>query len=77
MFKNPEGDFAGRLIEAVGFKGTRVGNAECSTAHANWFVNHGGASAKDMLTLIERARELVLAQHGIELILEWKCIGEE
>lgn len=77
VFKNPEGDFAGRLIESVGFKGTRVGNAECSPAHANWFVNHGGATAEDMLTLIARARAAVADKHGIDLVLEWKCIGEE
>ncbi len=77
VFKNPEGDFAGKLIESVGYKGTRVGSAECSPAHANWFVNHGGASASDMLTLIDGARAKVAAEHGIDLVLEWKCIGED
>lgn len=77
VFKNPEGDYAGRLIESVGFKGTRVGAAECSPVHANWFVNHGGAKARDMMTLIERARAAVSKEHGIDLVLEWKCIGEE
>ena len=77
VFKNPDGDHAGRLIESVGFKGTRVGQAECSAVHANWFVNHGGASAADMFTLIERARAHVKAAHGIDMVLEWKCIGEE
>lgn len=77
VFKNPEGDYAGRLIESIGFKGTRVGQAECSPAHANWFVNHGGAKAADMLDLIERARALVKAEHGVDLVLEWKCIGED
>lgn len=77
VFKNPEGDYAGRLIESIGFKGTRVGQAECSPVHANWFVNHGGAKAADMLELIARARKEVKAAHGIELVLEWKCIGEE
>ncbi len=77
VFKNPEGDFAGRLIESVGFKGTREGQAECSPAHANWFVNHGGARAADMLKLIDLARARVQEAHGIELTLEWKCIGEK
>jgi UDP-N-acetylmuramate dehydrogenase len=77
VFKNPEGDFAGRLIESVGLKGTRVGAAECSPAHANWFVNHGDAKAADMLALIAEARAKVLAEHGVELALEWKCIGED
>ncbi len=77
VFKNPEGDYSGRLLESVGYKGTRVGAAECSPAHANWFVNHGGATAADMLTLIAGARQKVHEAHGIELVLEWKCIGED
>lgn len=77
VFKNPEGDFAGRLIESVGYKGTKIGNAECSPAHANWFVNHGDAKASDMLALIEGARSLVKTEHDIDLVLEWKCIGED
>ena len=48
MFKNPPGDYAGRLIEAAGLKGTRVGDAEISTVHANFFINHGKASAADI-----------------------------
>ncbi len=77
VFKNPEGDYAGRLIESVGLKGTRVGAAECSPAHANWFVNHGDAKAADMLALVAEAKAKVLAEHGVELVLEWKCIGED
>jgi UDP-N-acetylmuramate dehydrogenase len=77
VFKNPPGDFAGRLIEATGLKGTRVGGAECSPVHANWFVNHGGATAADMLELIRIARAKVEAQHGVHLELEWKVIGED
>ncbi len=76
IFKNPPGDYAGRLIEACGLKGTRVGAAECSPAHANWLVNTGGATAADMLALIELVRDRVLAEHGVALELEVKVIGE-
>jgi len=76
VFKNPPGDYAGRLIEAAGLKGTRVGDAECSPVHANWLVNLGGARAADMLKLIELVRERVLRAHGVELELELKVIGE-
>ncbi len=77
VFKNPPGDFAGRLIESVGMKGTKVGEAECSPVHANWFVNPGGATAADMFGLIAMAREKVAAATGVELALEWKLIGED
>ncbi len=53
IFKNPTGDYAGRLIEACGLKGRRVGAAEVSPVHANWLVNTGGASAADLLALAE------------------------
>ena len=76
-FKNPPGDYAGRLIDVCGLKGTRVGAAECSPAHANWMVNTGGATATDLLTLIELVRERVLREHGIRLELEVKVIGED
>ncbi len=75
-FKNPDGDYAGRLIEATGLKGTRVGAAECSPVHANWMVNTGGASAADMHRLLDLARSKVRDQFGIELRLEWKILGE-
>ncbi|HEX9076125.1 MAG TPA: UDP-N-acetylmuramate dehydrogenase, partial [Anaerolineae bacterium] len=59
MFKNPPGDFAGRLIELAGLKETRVGNVEVSPVHANFFVNHGGATARDVMELIETVRRRV------------------
>jgi UDP-N-acetylmuramate dehydrogenase len=77
VFKNPPGDYAGRLIEAAGLKGTRVGGAECSPVHANWFVNTGGARAAEMLELIRVARARVEEVHGVQLELEWKIIGDE
>ena len=77
VFKNPPGDYAGRLIEATGLKGRRVGGAECSPVHANWFVNTGGATAADLLELIRIARLAVEEAHGVRLELEWKIIGED
>lgn len=76
-FKNPPGDYAGRLIEAAGLKGTRVGAAECSPVHANWLVNTGGATAAELLELIAIVRAKVREVHGIELVLEVKVVGED
>jgi UDP-N-acetylmuramate dehydrogenase len=75
MFKNPPGDFAGRLIEAAGLKGRRVGQAQISSLHANFFVNLGEARAADVLVLINEARTAVQAQFGIELELEVELVG--
>jgi UDP-N-acetylmuramate dehydrogenase len=75
-FKRPEGDYPGRVIEAAGFKGTRVGQIEVSPVHANYFVNHGGGTARDALELIKHVRETVFARLGIELELEVKILGE-
>jgi UDP-N-acetylmuramate dehydrogenase len=76
MFKNPPGDFAGRLIEAAGLKGTRIGNAEISTIHGNFFVNHGETRAADVKALIELAEETVKEKFGVDLELEVELIGE-
>ncbi|HEU5086268.1 MAG TPA: UDP-N-acetylmuramate dehydrogenase, partial [Roseiflexaceae bacterium] len=70
VFKNPPGDSAGRLIEAAGLKGHRVGSAEISAKHANYIVNLGGASSADVLRLTEIARERVHAEFGVTLELE-------
>ena len=76
MFKNPPGDYAGRLIEAVGLKGYRQGQAQISPIHANFFQNLGGATATDVLTLIQTARTAVKQHFGIELELEIELVGE-
>ena len=77
VFKNPEGDHAGRLIEAAGLKGSRIGGAQISTLHANFIVNRGDASARDVLSLVERARREVEARFGVHLETEVRVIGEE
>jgi UDP-N-acetylmuramate dehydrogenase len=76
-FKNPPNDFAGRLIEACGLKGRRVGGAEVSPAHANWLVNADGASARDFLELVEICRAAVVERFGIRLEMEVKVVGED
>ena len=76
MFKNPPGDYAGRLIETAGLKGYRIGQAQISPVHANFFQNLGGATAAEMLTLIKTAQETVKDKFGLELALEIEVIGE-
>jgi UDP-N-acetylmuramate dehydrogenase len=75
-FKRPKDDFPGRVIEVAGLKGTRVGQIEVSPVHANYFVNHGGGTAKDALKLIEHVKETVLAKLGVELEMEVRVLGE-
>ncbi|MCC6259244.1 MAG: UDP-N-acetylmuramate dehydrogenase [Anaerolineales bacterium] len=70
MFKNPTGDYAGRLIEAAGLKGSRIGNAEISAVHGNFFVNHGATKASDITALIRLAQTTVLEKLGVQLELE-------
>lgn len=76
MFKNPPGDYAGRLIEAAGLKGTMIGDAEISTQHANFFINHGQATAADVYGLIELAQQRVYEKSGVHLELEIELVGE-
>jgi UDP-N-acetylmuramate dehydrogenase len=76
MFKNPPGNYAGRLIEATGLKGTRIGDAQISDLHANFFINHGEASAADIYALIQLARKQVEDEFGVELELEIELIGD-
>lgn len=76
VFRNPPGDHAARLIECCGLKGLKQGNAQISEKHANFIVNLGGASSRDILMLIEKAQSEVKSQAGVELIREAKIVGE-
>jgi len=70
IFKNPPGQSAGRLIDAAGLKGLRVGDAEVSPVHANFLINHGRATPEDFLELLEIVRERVRNHHGVTLETE-------
>jgi UDP-N-acetylmuramate dehydrogenase len=72
VFKNPAGAHAGKLIDDLGLKGTRIGGALVSPRHANFVVNDAGASAQDVLALLELVRERVAREAGVELELEVK-----
>ncbi|WP_283809648.1 UDP-N-acetylmuramate dehydrogenase [Lujinxingia vulgaris] len=74
-FANPQGDFAGRLIEAVGLKGHRVGGAQISELHANFFINAGDATAADFIALMALARHRVREEFGVELRPEVRFVG--
>ena len=76
VFRNPEGDFAARLIESCGLKGMRLGGAQVSEKHANFIINTGEATAADIEALIERVRNTVAEQTGIRLQTEVKIVGE-
>ena len=76
MFRNPPGDFAGRLIEAAGLKGQRIGQAQIAARHANFIVNLGGAKAADVRRLMESAQSEVRRRFNIELVPEVKFVGE-
>jgi UDP-N-acetylmuramate dehydrogenase len=75
VFKNPPGDYAGRLIESVGLKGRRIGGAQISPVHANFITNLDGATAEDVLALIEEAQEKVFDAAGIRLVPEVRIVG--
>jgi UDP-N-acetylmuramate dehydrogenase len=76
-FKRPPGDFPGRVIEAAGLKGTRVGQIEVSPVHANYLVNLGGGTAREALELIELVKEKVRERMGIDLEEEVRVVGEQ
>jgi len=77
IFKNPEGDSAGRLIDSAELKGLRVGGAEVSAVHANFIVNKAHATASEVLELVAQVRSRVLAAHGVALEPEARLFGKE
>lgn len=76
IFKNPPGDYAGRLIESCGLKGFSLGGAQVSPKHANFFINHDHATAADYHALIEHVRDLVTQKTGITLEPEVEFVGD-
>jgi UDP-N-acetylmuramate dehydrogenase len=76
VFKNPPGNFAGKLIEEVGLKGFRSGDAQVSELHANFIVNRGRAKAKHVLDLIGIIKDKVKKEKGVDLELEIEIVGE-
>jgi UDP-N-acetylmuramate dehydrogenase len=76
VFQNPPNDSAGRVIESAGLKGACVGDAQVSEKHANFIVNRGRATAKDVLTLIKKVRADVARKTGVKLELELKLVGQ-
>lgn len=77
VFRNPEGDYAARLIEATGLKGKKIGGAEVSEKHANFIINTGNATAKDIEDLILFVQQQVKEKQGVELQTEVKIVGEQ
>lgn len=76
VFRNPPNDYSARLIEEAGLKGYRVGGAEISTLHANFIVNTGQATARDVLTLIDEIKQTIQSKYGISLVPEVLMMGE-
>jgi UDP-N-acetylenolpyruvoylglucosamine reductase len=77
IFKNPEGCPAGKLVDELGLKESRVGHAAVSTAHGNFIVNEGGATATEVLELIDQIKKAAKSHRGIELQTEVQIIGQE
>ena len=76
IFKNPPGDYAGRLIDLAGMEGYTTGNAQISSIDPNFIVNLGNAQANDVIAIIEETHRRVLAQSGIDLEVEVELRGE-
>ncbi len=77
VFKNPPGNYAGKLIQDAGCQGMRVGDAQVSTKHANFIINLGKATASDVLKLIAAVREKVMEKFGVSLEMEVKVLGRD
>jgi len=76
VFRNPQGDFAARLIDAAGLKGHMIGGAEVSNKHANFIINRNNASAADIEALISHVQCSVAEMHGVDLVHEVRIVGE-
>src|SRR5438093_13721001 len=76
VWKNPAGDVAARMIEKSGLKGKRINGAEISSKHANFIVNRGGATAADILALMDLTRERVQSHFSVTLENEIRILGE-
>ena len=74
VFRNPVGDYAGRLIEEIGYKGTKIGGAEVSEKHANFIVNVGGATGSDICSLINEIKDDVKKKYDIDLKVEQEIV---
>ncbi|MFA5256546.1 MAG: UDP-N-acetylmuramate dehydrogenase [Opitutales bacterium] len=75
IFKNPDGDYAGRLIDMSALKGLRIGGAEVSEVHGNFIINRGGATSEDVLALVRKIRSVVLDKNGVNLNPEVMVLG--
>ena len=74
VFRNPEGDFAGRLIEEVGYKGKKIGGAMVSTKHANFIINYDNVTGEDVKKLINEIKSVIKDKYGIELKVEQEFV---
>lgn len=77
VFRNPEGTHSGRLVEEAGLKGTRIGGAQISELHGNFIVNVGGATAADVLALIELVQRTIASKYGHDLHPEVRIVGDD
>ncbi len=77
IFKRPEGNFAGKLVQDCGLRGKRIGGAEVSCLHCGFIVNIGNASSTNVITLIKSIQDRVYAEFGVQLQTEVKIVGEE